>query len=416
MPRPKPRPLTPQRIAMAQALSSTPGRVHDGRGLYLQTSEFRTLAWVFRYQFAGRPRHMGLGSLDDITLAQARRLAAHAREQIQKGIDPVQERRNKKTAAAKKTEEDRCTFSWAVEEYLKTHEQTFRNVKHRKQWATTLRRYCEPIARVPVREIETAHIVKTLMPVWTRIPATASRLRGRIERVLAWAQVSGFREGDNPARWRDHLKEALPAPTKLKKVEHHAALAYAELPQFMATLRQREALAARALDFLILTAARSGEVLGATWAEIDLAQARWTIPASRMKAGKRHQVPLSVQAITLLRSLPREAGNEHLLVGRDGTGLSNASMLILLRRMGRSDITPHGFRSCFTDWAHERSTFPNTVIDMSLAHAIGDRVEAAYRRGDLWDKRRRLMEAWATYCATPTTAKAGEVVPLRGRK
>jgi integrase len=388
-----------------------PGRIHDGGGLYLQISAYGSAAWVLRYTFGGAARHYGLGSADKVSLADARRLAAKARMQLLTGIDPKLARMELKAAAVQKHEANKRTFRWAVEQYLATHDVAFKNAKHRAQWAMTLTRYCEPIAHKPVAGLETADIVKTLTPLWTTIPETASRLRGRIERVLAWATVSGYRQGDNPAKWGGHLKEALPAPSKIKAVKHHAALPYVEVPAFMATLRQREALAARALEFLILTAARTGEVLGATWEEIDLDGAVWHVPAGRMKAGKKHDVPLSIQAVTLLRSLPREAGNDHLFVGRDGAGLSNMSMLTLLRRMGRKDVTAHGFRSCFVDWAHERTIFPPTVIDLALAHTITDKVEAAYRRGDLMEKRRALMDQWATYCATPSVVAT--VTPIR---
>jgi integrase len=260
---------------------------------------------------------------------------------------------------------------------------------------------------VPVAALDTGLVLKVVEPVWRRTPETASRLRGRIENILDWATVRGYRSGENPARWRGHLDQVLPARSQIAKPNHHAALPFAELPAFMAALRAREGIAAMALEFLLLTAARTGEVLGATWDEIDLHEKQWTIPAARMKAGKEHRVPLSDRALKLLKGLPREKGNPFVFIGaQKGSGLSNMAMATLLRRMGRDDITVHGFRSTFRDWAAERTAYPNHVVEMALAHVIGDKVEKAYRRGDLFDKRRRLMADWARFAETPRPESA----------
>jgi integrase len=267
-----------------------------------------------------------------------------------------------------------------------------------------------------VSDIDTPAALRAIEPIWLTKTETASRVRGRIESVLDWATVRGYRSGDNPARWKGHLAEVLPARGQVARPVHHAAMPYREIPAFMAALREREGVAARALEFAILTAARTGEVIGARWSEIDLDSAVWVVPSGRMKGGREHRVPLSERAVELLRALPIEDGNAYVFMGpRAGSGLSNMSMTAVLRRMGHGGVTVHGMRSTFMDWAHEQTAFPKAAIDMALAHVVSDKVEAAYRRGDLLAKRRQLAEAWSKYCCSPP-AERGDVVPIRGRR
>jgi integrase len=412
------------------------GRYADGGGLYLQVNESGSRSWIFKYERIlrdgnGQPKRkefmLGLGSYRTFNLAEARERARALRQKLKDGIDPLAAKRAEKAErelAAAKT----LTFAQAAEAFFEQHESGWRNAKHRAQFISTLKQYAFPIiGNLPVAAIDTGLVLKVLeqrVPaargysagsLWATRTETASRLRGRLEMVLAWATVRGYRIGDNPARWRGHLNEALPARNSSKTVEHHAALPYAELPAFMAELRQREGVAAQALEFTILTAARTGEVIGARWDEIDLKAGVWTVPAGRMKAGKEHRIPLSSRAVELLEDLYREDGNEFVFIGsRSGAGLSNVAVATALRRMGRGNITVHGFRSSFRDWAAERTNFPNHVVEMALAHVVGDKVEAAYRRGDLFAKRAQLMSAWAKYCDAPAPAGA-KVVPMHGR-
>jgi integrase len=297
------------------------------------------------------------------------------------------------------------TYKDCAERYIEAHRAGWKNAKHAAQWGATLDSYVYPImGKLPVDSVDTGLVMRALEPIWTEKPETASRVRGRIESILDWATVRGHRQGDNPARWRGHLDNLLPARAKVRRVEHHAALPYGDMGAFMAELRQQPGLAARALEFAILTAARTGEVIGATWAEIDLEARVWTIPASRMKAGREHRMPLSEAAMAILNGLPKG--------GDQPFRMSNMAMLKLLQRMGRKDVTTHGFRSTFSDWCAERTNYPSEVREMALAHTVGDKVEAAYRRGDLFEKRRQLAEAWAKFCATPRPG-GGAVVPMR---
>jgi integrase len=356
---------------------------------------------------------MGIGPADTIGLAKAREMAAAVRREILAGIDPIDAKREARDQAKVATAKA-MTFRECGEAYIAAHEAGWRNPKHRYQWRQTLDSYAYPvIGNLPVQAVDTGLVAKALEAIWTAKPETATRLRGRIEAVLDWATVRGFRTGDNPARWRGHLDHLLPARSKVAKVEHHAALDYRDVPSFMADLRQREGTSPRALEFAILTAARTGEVINATWAEIDLAERVWTIPGERMKAGREHRIPLSDPAMAVLGDTAGQGG-AFLFPGATGAGLSNMAMLKLLRRMGRGgDLTTHGFRSTFSDWCAERTAFPAEVREMALAHAVGDKVEAAYRRGDLFEKRRKLADAWAKFCAEPATVTGGEVVALR---
>jgi integrase len=305
------------------------------------------------------------------------------------------------------------TFKEAAKRYFALHEPEWRNAKHAAQFLNTLRDYAFPIlGAMPVAGITTPDVLRAIQPHWATKTETMSRVRGRIEAVLDWARVNGYRTGENPARWQGHLDQALPARSKVARTKHHAALPYAEVGSFVAELRTRTGFAARALEFTILTAVRTGEVIGARWSEIDWQNGVWTIPATRMKGGREHRVPLSPQAVRLLSGLYQEDTDGPIFLGmRKGLSLSNMALAMMLRRMERTDITTHGFRSTFRDWAAEQTNFQNHIVEMALAHAVSDKVEAAYRRGDLFDKRRKLMNAWGTYCDRPRAE--GAVVPLR---
>jgi integrase len=399
-------------------LTARPGMHPDGGGLYLQVTE-NGASWIYRYMLNGRAREMGLGPLALFGLQDARAKALDARKLRHEGIDPIEAR--KAARARERLDAAKAmTFKQCAEAYINAHRAGWRNAKHAAQWETTLATYAGPVINaLPVQTIDTALVLKVLEPIWATKPETASRLRGRVESILDWAKVRGYREGENPARWRAHLDKLLPARSKVRRVEHYAALPYAELPGFLVALREQEGIAARALEFTILTAARTGESMGATWNEINWADKVWTIAATRMKAGKEHRVPLCDRALAILREVkPAEVAPNHAEQfvfpgGKPGQPLSNMAFLMLLRRMARDDLTAHGFRSTFRDWAAERTNFPSEVVEMALAHAVGDKVEAAYRRGDLFNKRRRLMSAWSEFCAR-AAAERGRVVALRG--
>jgi integrase len=301
------------------------------------------------------------------------------------------------------------TFRQCAEAYIKAQATGWKNPKHAAQWPSTLGAYVYPIfGALAVQAVDVGLVMKALEPIWTEKPETASRVRGRIEAVLDWATASKYRKGENPARWKGHLENLLPKKSKVRRVEHHAALPYAELGAFMADLRQREGTAARALEFAILTAARTGEVIGATWDEVDFEARLWTIPGDRMKAGREHRVPLGEAALSILRPLYEVRTGDRVFP------ISNMAMLMLLRRMGQADLTAHGFRSTFSDWCAEQTSFPSEVREMALAHVVGDKVEAAYRRGDLFEKRRQLSEAWAAFCDSPTRIGKVESIICRG--
>ena len=381
-------------------------------GLILHVSETKARSWILRATVGGKRRDIGLGGFPDVTLAGAKEAARITRENIKNGIDPVEERRAKRSALAAAIA-SAMTFSEASSKYIDAHEAGWKNSKHAAQWRSTLQTYAYPvIGNIAVSTIETAHVMRVLEPIWTTKTETASRLRGRIESVLAWATVRGFRKGDNPARWRGHLEKLLPMPSKVAKVEHHAALPYNEIGNFIVKLRNLDGMGARALEFAILTAARSNEVRGATWAEIDLGAGIWTIPASRMKAEKEHRIPLSDTAIKLLKQVQKMGGAELVFPSAKGVKLSDMTMTAVLRRMG-VDVTAHGFRSTFRDWAGETTAYQREVIEHALAHQLKDKAEAAYARGSLFDKRRRLMADWAKYCDTVQTM--AKVTPIRSK-
>jgi integrase len=387
-----------------------PGRYGDGGGLWLQVVNPRNRSWLFRWERDGRDHTMGLGPVHTVSLELAREKARACRLLLLDNIDPL-DHRNAERAARAAAKAKALIFKEAAAAYHAQHEGKWRNRKHAAQFLSTLKTYAYPVlGNMAVADIDTPAVLRAVESIWREKTETASRVRGRIEAVLDWATVRGYRSGDNPARWKGHLSEVLPGRGQIAKPVHHAALLWRDVPSFMAELQQREGTAARALEFGILTAARTGEVIGAHWGEIngDI----WTIPAGRMKGGREHRVALSARAVELLRSLPTEEGNRHVFIGpRAGSGLSNMSLTAVLRRMGRRDITVHGFRSSFRDWAAETTHHPNHVVEMALAHVVGDKVEAAYRRGDLLSKRRQLAESWARYCMNP--APAGHVVPMR---
>lgn len=381
-------------------------------GLYLRNAPPGASSWLLRAMVGTRRREIGLGPFPEIPLARAREKAREAKDAISAGRDPVEERKAAKAALV--AAQQRMTFAQATDAYLALREAEFRNPKHAAQWRTTLEAYAHPVfGTVPVADVELAHVVAALEPIWTTKTETASRVRGRIESVLSWSTVAGHRKGDNPARWKGHLDQVFPAPSKVARVTHFAALPLDHLPGFVAALRDRDGMAARALEFLILTAARSGEVRGMTWAEIDQEGAVWTVPWDRMKAGKEHRVPLSAPALALLKALPRFEGTDFVFPGARGGELSDASLGAVLRRIGIPNkvATVHGFRSTFRDWTAERTAYARDVAEMALAHVIESGTERAYRRGDLLDKRRRLMRDWARFAGGE--GAGGAVVGVR---
>jgi integrase len=403
--------LTALKVA-ALARAKKPGFFGDGGGLYLQISRYAgSASWVFRYRAGGRLRDHGLGSLDTWSLAEARKRAKKCRQLRDEGRDPIEERRAERENA-KLDATKAMTFQACAERYIASHKAGWRNPKHAAQWPATLGAYVYRVfGELPAQAIDTGLVMKALEPIWTEKPETASRVRGWIESVLDWAKARGYRQGENPARWRGHLDHLLPARSKVRRVRHYPALSYAELPAFMAALRAQEGFAARALEFAILTAARTGEVIGARWDEMNIAGRLWTVSAERMKAGKEHRVPLSDAALVIVEQMASIRSCEFVFPGaKANRPLSNMVFLMLLRRMGHGELTVHGFRSTFSDWCSEHTNFPAEVREMALAHVVGDKVEAAYCRGDLFEKRRQLAQAWARFCGAPTIE--GEVVPL----
>jgi len=384
------------------------GLYADGHGLYLQVAKGGSKSWAFRYMFRGERHKLGLGPVHLVSLSEARQQALDLQRELFNGVDPLQKRKREQ-AEREAAEAKTMSFREAAEAYIAAHRPGWKNVKHAQQWQNTLATYCYPVfGNMPVSDIDTPHVMKALDRIWAKKPETASRVRSRVENVLSWATSAGYRAGENPARWNGHLKNLLPAKTKVAKVRHHPALPYADIGPFMAELRDMEGVSPRALEFLILTATRTNEVLEARWDEIDMEERLWVIPADRMKAGREHRVPLSDRAMEILRGLPREKGNDHIFIGNSNGGLSNMALAMVLRRMNREGVTVHGFRSSFSDWAAERTSYASEVREMALAHAVGNKVEAAYRRGDLFEKRRRIMDDWADHCAK--TAPAGDNV------
>jgi integrase len=388
--------LTARKVATAK-----PGKHSDGGNLYLIVSDTGSRKWVLRFTWRGAAKEMGLGSANDVPLADAREKAADARRTLAKGLNPIDER---------KRDSGIPTFGEMADIVCETLAAGFRNEKHKAQWRMTLTTYAALLRAKPVDTISTEDVLAVLKPIWTDKPETASRLRGRIEKVLDAAKAKGHRSGENPARWRGHLDHLLPKPLKLTR-GHHAAMPYDQVAAFVADLRQREATAAQALEFCILTAARSGEVLGLRRSEIDFDRKIWTVPAGRMKAGREHRVPLSGRAFAIVKDLAKTHAGDFIFAGQTRSKpLSNMAMDMMLRRMKREDVTVHGFRSSFRDWAGNVSSFPREVTETALAHVIGDKAEQAYRRSDALEKRRRLMDAWAAFCEP---RKRANIVQLR---
>jgi integrase len=370
------------------------GRHADGGGLYLSISPNGGRRWVFLYRWHGKPTEIGLGSARDVSLARARELAGQARANLAEGSNPKELRRSAD-----------ASFGECADRLIAAMRPSWRNAKHAAQWEMTLRDYAAPLRRFPVDKVTTDDVLSVLKPIWHEKPETASRLRGRIERVLDAAKAQGLRSGENPARWRGHLDQLLPKRQQLTR-GHHAAMDYADLPAFIEDLQAREGSAARALEFAILTAARSGEVLGERWPEIDLDRRVWTVPANRMKGGREHRVPLSRRAVSIVKEMHEVREGDFVFGGQQaGNPLSVMALEMVLRRMKIDDATVHGFRSAFRDWTAECSNFPNEVCEAALAHVIENKAEAAYRRGNLFEKRRKLMDAWAAYCTTPRGAR-----------
>ena len=388
--------LTARKVETAK-----PGKYSDGGNLYLIVSETGARKWVLRFTWRGRAKEMGLGSAASVPLADAREKAAGARRKIAQGVNPIDER---------KRDGGIPNFGEMADDVRESLSAGFRNEKHKAQWKSTLETYAAPLRAKPVDVITVDDVLAVLKPIWSVKPETASRVRGRIEKVLDAAKAKGFREGENPARWRGHLDHLLPRPSKLSR-GHHAALPYEAVAAFIAALRGRQATSALALELCILTAARSGEVLGMRWAEVGFDQKIWTVPAVRMKAGREHRVPLGTRAVAILRQLEKVKTGEFVFPGQArNKPLSNMAMEMVLRRMKIKDATVHGFRSSFRDWAGNVSSAPREVVETALAHVIGDKAEQAYRRSDALEKRRKLMDAWAAYCERGHGAK---IVQLR---
>lgn len=395
--------LTARRVETLSKL----GRHADGGNLYLSISPNGGRRWVFLYRWEGRPREMGLGSAAKgaVGLADARKLAKTARDHLATGVDPL-----KAKEATKQSARAVPTFGTMADELIETMKPGWRSAIHATQWTYTLTELAKSLRSKPIDQIETRDVLEVLKPLWQRIPETASRLRGRIEAVLDAAKAKGYRSGENPARWRGHLDQLLPKRQRLTR-GHHPALPYDKLPEFMTKLREERSIASLALHFTILTASRTGESTGARWSEIDLDKGVWEVPAERMKGGRLHRVPLSDEAKSVLQMLAQHRRGEYVFPGtKADRALSASAMAKALKRMGYADVTVHGFRSTFRDWASETTSFPQEICEMALAHTIENKAEAAYRRGDLVEKRRKLMAEWASFCEPKVT---GKVVPLR---
>jgi integrase len=398
--------------------ATEPGRYRDGeiKGLYLQISDSGAKSWVLRFERHGKERMMGLGSASEFSLKEARERARAARQLLADKIDPLADKRAK-AQAAKAADARRLSFREAAQRYFDANASKWRSAKHREQFLGTLKAHVfDVLGGMDVAVIDTPDILRALEPLWKIKPITADRTRSRVEQVIDFCVVRGHRPaGTNPARWRGHLDQVLPAPRRVSPIRHHGAMDYRGLPAFMAGLRHEDGTAARALEFLILCAARSGEVNGAEWSEIDFDNKTWVIPAERMKGHREHRVPLSDRAVAILRDLPREAGNPFVFIGRQpGAELSRWAMPWVMEHHGQRGVTTiHGFRSSFRDWAGETTAFAHDICEAALAHVRGDHSVRAYARGDLFDKRRKLMDAWAEYCASPPAKIGGDAVPIR---
>lgn len=399
-------------LEVSRLTSSGHHAVGGVAGLYLYVNDTGARSWVLRIMVGNKRRHMGLGGFPDVTLAQAKDKARQARNVVSSGVDPIAQRQAA-ISQLRAQQISEKTFEQAANAYIEAHGETWRNPKHRAQWASSLATYAFPVmGRLNVKDIVQEHVLTVLEPIWKTKNETASRVRGRIESVLDWATVRKYRTGENPARWKGHLDHLLPAPSKVKKVTHHRALPIDDMPGFMRKLQGRDGTAARALEFTILTAARSGEVRGATWSEVDLNERVWTVPAQRMKAQREHRVPLSDAAVALLKAQKAEDGTDLIFPAPRGGPLSDMALTAVLRRIG-ADAVPHGFRSTFRDWAGERTDFPREVAEQALAHTLESKVEAAYRRGDSLDKRRKLMGDWAAFCSGTKALSVADIFRSR---
>jgi len=404
-----PRHATPLSARRVQTVKKR-GFYCDGGGLYLQVSPAGSKSWVFRYALAGRKRDMGLGSITTFTLAEARERARKMRQLVADGIDPIDQRNKSRGVAA-----TALTFRQCAERYVAAHEASWRNGG--KAWLASLANHVfSTFGDVPVAAIDLPQVLRAIEPLWTAKPVTANRVRNRVQMVLDWAKVRGLRQGENPARWKGHLDTLLPHRKKVAPVVHRATLRYREVGQFMVDLKKLPSTSARALEFQILTAARSGEVVGARWDEIDMADRVWTIPAARMKAGREHRVPLSAAALAVIERQATLRENDFVFPGRvSGQPVRIDAQMKPIEKLGfKGKVTAHGFRSAFRDWAAEQTNFPREIAEASLAHAIGDATERAYQRGDFIAKRRQIMDAWARHCAEPAS-RVGEVIDIRRR-
>jgi integrase len=376
----------------------TRGHYADGGNLYLRVAPGGSKGWIFRYGFAGKTRDAGLGPYPTVSLLKAREQAAEWRRMVVAGVDPIEARKEERQAIRLASAKAK-TFAECANAFIASHESGWSNAEHRRQWRATLETYAFPVmGDLPVEAVDTTLVLKVLEPIWNVKPETASRLRCRIEAVLSWAKVRRYRQGENPALWRGHLDHLLPAPSKVRPLKHHAAMPYREIGTLMEKLRADSCTSARAIEFMILTATRRGETLGAQWEEIDLDQRMWTVPAARMKARREHRVPLSARAIAILKEMVEVRCNEFVFPGaKQGRSWSRSTSERVFQRLNVK-ATAHGFRSSFRDWAAEMTNYPREAAEIALAHTVGDAVERAYARGDLFDKRRLLMEAWAAYC------------------
>jgi integrase len=399
--------------AMKVAKAKKPGLLADGGGLYLRIAPGGSKQFIFRYAVNGRLRDMGIGPTHTVDLAMAREKALEARRLRLDGVDPIAHK-HARMAALRAADARAVTFRQAAEGFIKDNEKEWTSARHRDEWRSTLSRYAFPVlGSLPVAAIDTPLVLKVVKPLWERVPATARRLLGRIENVLGWATVHHYRTGDNPARWDGLIEHALPTVSGSGK--HHAALPFTDVAAFMTKVLADASVAARCLEFIALTAARLGEANKATWNEIDLENRIWTVPSNRMKGGKEHRVPLSDAAIAVLTAMREARMNDWVFPGsREGRPVGARTVRDLVKEIAGSEITTHGFRSSFRDWASERTNFSREVAEMALAHTIPNAVEAAYRRGDLFEKRRKLMEAWAEFCSKPQSS--GKVVPIAARR
>jgi integrase len=386
-----------------------PGLYGDGGGLWLQVTGDVWRSWIFRFTINGRRREMGLGPITDVSLSEARTEALRCRKLVRDGVDPIEQRKADRAARVASTARS-MTFDECVGAYLAAHRDAWRNEKHAKTWDKPIRQYISPgLGKLPVAQIDTPVLMRALQPMWEKVPTTASRARERIEGILDWATVSGYRVGANPAAWRGHLEHLLPSARKVAPIVHHPAMPYQDVPAFITKLRAVDGIPARVLEFLVLTATRSGEPRGATWDELDLEAAIWVIPGRRMKTGREHRVPLSRRALAIVKQMAADSKAPSGLIfgGRGGGKVADTALRYVLKSIGHDDITVHGFRSSFRDWCGEQTNYPREVAESALAHRVGNEIELAYRRGDALEKRRKLMNAWAAFCAGQVPDKAG---------